>query len=121
MEDTIEICSGCGKMPRPVDRLEGYFVCSRCGNRSTIMVTGDDYERVAMELDQKFHEKLLRSKAAEVKEHEPEIFFSEEAPGDPGKKPEEPKATGKKKKATKKKPAKATKKKAARKTKKKKR
>ncbi|MBU0533114.1 hypothetical protein KKB44_06495 [Candidatus Micrarchaeota archaeon] len=99
MEDTIEICSGCGKMPRPIDRMQGYFICSRCGNRSTIMVTADDYERIAMELDQKFHETILRSKAAAIKE-EPAIPFD-----NPGKKSKKKKPAKKvaKKKTTKKK------------------
>ncbi len=55
MEDTIEICSGCGKMPRAIDHSSGVFVCSRCGNRSTMHVNTDNYEKVAAELDQRFH------------------------------------------------------------------
>lgn len=70
MEDTIEICSGCGKMPRAIDKMEGYFICSRCGCRSTVMVSADDYERTAMDLDQKFHEKMIQTKTAEVKKVE---------------------------------------------------
>ena len=55
MEDTIEICSGCGKMPRAIDHSSGVFVCSRCGNRTTMHVNTDNYEKVAAELDAKFH------------------------------------------------------------------
>lgn len=55
MDDTIEICSGCGKMPRAIDHASGAFVCSRCGNRSTMHVNTDNYEKVAAELDSKFH------------------------------------------------------------------
>lgn len=55
MEDAIEICSGCGKMPRAMDHLSGQFLCSRCGNRVTMHVNADNYEKVATELDQKFH------------------------------------------------------------------
>lgn len=66
MEDTIEVCSGCGKMPRPIDRMKGYFLCSRCGCRATIEVSSDDYERVVTELDQKFHQKMMKAKVAEV-------------------------------------------------------
>ncbi|MBU0591765.1 hypothetical protein KKF81_06845 [Candidatus Micrarchaeota archaeon] len=61
MEDTIEICAGCGKMPRPLDRMNGYFLCSRCGCRATINVTADDYERVVTDLDSKFHNKVIKS------------------------------------------------------------
>jgi hypothetical protein len=107
MEDTIEICSGCGKMPRPIDKMQGYFICSRCGNRSTIMVNAEDYERTAMELDEKFHAKLMKFKAAEVKKVEPEIEF-----GNPGK------ARKKAKKKAKAKPKKAKKPKRAAKPKK---
>lgn len=55
MEDAIEICSGCGKMPRAIDRMSGDFLCSRCGNRITLHVNADNYEKTATELDQKFH------------------------------------------------------------------
>ncbi len=66
MEDTIEVCSGCGKMPRPIDQAAGSFVCSRCGNHTTIHVTADNYEKVVSGLDQKFHETILKQKAAAV-------------------------------------------------------
>ncbi len=67
MEDTIEICSGCGKIPRIMDKMSGFFVCSRCGERSTIFVQADDYERVATDLDKRFHEMILRKKSEEAK------------------------------------------------------
>jgi len=67
MEDTIEICSGCGKIPRIMDRMSGFFVCSRCGERSTIFVKADDYEGVATDLDKKFHDMILRKKSEEIK------------------------------------------------------
>ncbi len=60
MEDTIEICAGCGKMPRSIDYRDGYFVCSRCGNRATIQVTADEYESVVISLDERFHKKIMR-------------------------------------------------------------
>ncbi|MDD5340583.1 MAG: hypothetical protein PHV13_05040 [Candidatus ainarchaeum sp.] len=66
MEDTIEVCSGCGKMPRPIDKVVGSFVCSRCGNRTTIQVTADNYEKVVSDLDQQFHARILKEKAAAV-------------------------------------------------------
>ena len=62
MEDTIEICSGCGKMPRALDNLEGHFICSRCGNRQTMHVSGDNYEKVVTELDGKFHQAAQRKR-----------------------------------------------------------
>ncbi|MFH0738162.1 MAG: hypothetical protein V1827_06435 [Candidatus Micrarchaeota archaeon] len=55
MDDTIEICSGCGKMPRVIDNLQGQFTCTRCGGRVTTQVSAEDYEKVVTELDQKFH------------------------------------------------------------------
>jgi hypothetical protein len=66
MEDAIEICSGCGKMPRSIDTVEGRFVCTRCGNNQTIQVKSDDYEKTAMELDSKFHANVLKQKLASV-------------------------------------------------------
>ena len=55
MDDTIEICSGCGKMPRALDSMAGVFTCSRCGNRTTMHVTAENYEKVVTDLDQRFH------------------------------------------------------------------
>lgn len=66
MEDTIEVCSGCGKMPRPIDRLEGYFVCTRCGSRSTMAVKSEDYERVVTELDSTFHQMSMKKKVEDA-------------------------------------------------------
>ena len=66
MDDTIEVCSGCGKMPRAIDSLSGSFICSRCGNKSTIFVTGSDYEKVVIGLDQKFHQNLQTKKIEEA-------------------------------------------------------
>jgi len=80
MEDTIEICAGCGKMPRAVDRMNGYFLCSRCGCRATIHVTTDDYERIAADLDQKFHEKILSKKAQAVANEPLDIFLDDSKP-----------------------------------------
>lgn len=69
MEDTIEICSGCGKMPRAMDALSGAFVCSRCGNTSKMSVKADDYEKVASELDQKFHSKAQKVRIEAAADH----------------------------------------------------
>jgi len=69
MEDTIEICSGCGKMPRRIDFSEGYYSCSRCHSRATIKVGTNDYERVASELDRHFHERMMKEKAEAVEMH----------------------------------------------------
>lgn len=66
MEDTIEVCAGCGKMPRAIDQEAGFFVCSRCGNRTTLHVTADNYEHVVSDLDRRFHENIIRQKAAAV-------------------------------------------------------
>ncbi len=66
MEDAIEICSGCGKMPRSIDLVVGRFICTRCGNDHTIQVKADDYEKVATELDSKFHAEAMKQKLASV-------------------------------------------------------
>jgi len=67
MDDAIEICSGCGKMPRSIDTVDGRFVCTRCGNDRTIQVKADDYEKVATELDSKFHADVLKQKLASAR------------------------------------------------------
>jgi hypothetical protein len=107
MEDTIEVCSGCGKMPRAIDRMKGYFLCTRCGCRATIHVTSEDYERVVTELDQKFHQKIMKAKVAEVAK-EP----LGPASRNPKKKSRKKKARKPEKKAAKKKKVKKTRKKA---------
>jgi len=66
MEDAIEICTGCGKMPRAIDNLTGSFVCSRCGGHTTTTVNSNDYERVVTELDKTFHENILKKKAESI-------------------------------------------------------
>jgi len=109
MEDTIEICSGCGKIPRIMDRSSGFFICSRCNNRSTIYVKTDEYEKTVTELDRQFHENLLRKKHDEIKS---EPIVLEPAP----KKPSLKKAA--KRKPLLKKPAKSAKPKASKKAKK---
>ena len=108
MEDTIEVCASCGKMPRPIDRMKGYFLCSRCGCRATIDVSSEDYERVVTELDQKFHEKAIKAKA---------VAAAKEPIAPPSRSPRKKKAKKPAKKKTKKR--KPTKKKAAKRTKKK--
>ncbi len=99
MDDTIEVCSGCGKMPRIMESSGGHFICSRCGNNSTIFVTASDYEKVVTDLDQKFHHNLLARKMKEAHKMPVKI----------------PKRKAGAKKAAKKKPAKAPKKKTKRK------
>jgi hypothetical protein len=64
MDDAIEICSGCGKLPRSLDRLTGSFVCTRCGNNTTIEVSSDNYEKIVSDLDSNFHSRLLKKKLA---------------------------------------------------------
>ena len=69
MEDTIEVCSGCGKMPRPIDFLNEQFLCSRCGNSHTLLVTSDQYESIATRLDQKFHSNIIEARIDIGKKH----------------------------------------------------
>lgn len=73
MEDTIDICSGCGKMPRSMDSMSGSFVCSRCGSNSTLSVKADDYERIASELDHKFHTGTQKSRIEAAASHPVEL------------------------------------------------
>ena len=83
MEDMIEICAGCGKMPRPIDRLTGSFTCSRCGNHTTMQVHADSYEKTALELDKQFQDRLLKQKieaAAKAPVHFPKQKKSKKAP-----------------------------------------
>jgi hypothetical protein len=73
MEDTIEICSGCGKMPRAIDRMEGSFICSRCNSSSTINVKADEYEKIAQELDQRFHSHTQKQRIEAAASHPVEM------------------------------------------------
>ena len=73
MEDTIEICSGCGKMPRAIDLAEGYFMCSRCGSTTTMHVSADDYEKVVTELDQRFHMNSQKQRIEAAASHPVEV------------------------------------------------
>ncbi len=66
-EDTLEVCSNCGKMPRGIDLVSGAFKCIRCGNRSLLSVRDADYERIVSELDQKYQSALAQVKIEEVK------------------------------------------------------
>jgi hypothetical protein len=100
MEDTIEICSGCGKMPRAIDLLAGHFLCSRCGNRMTMHVSADNYEKVVTELDRKFH-MVTQKKRIEAAASAPVELRRKPPKSKAGKKPSKPK-----KKAAAKKPAK---------------
>ena len=104
MDDTIEICSGCGKMPRVIDSLAGVFTCTRCGNRTTMHVTAENYEKVVTDLDHRFHmvtQKKRIEAAASVPVEAPQ------KPSKAGKKPQK----ASKKASSKKSPAKAKRKK----------
>ncbi len=59
MDDSIEICAGCGKMPRMTDKMSGTFTCPRCGGSQTMLVTTEKYEETALALDQKFHKGMM--------------------------------------------------------------
>ena len=69
MEDTIDVCSRCGKMPRSIDLINGFFSCSRCGNNQLIAVKGDAYERVVTELDRKYQENLSKTRLESVEKN----------------------------------------------------
>ncbi|MFH1393744.1 MAG: hypothetical protein ABII71_01560 [Candidatus Micrarchaeota archaeon] len=63
VEDVIEICARCGKMPRSVDFDigTGEFRCTRCGNNDLMVVNGSDYERVVAELEDKFTRQAIKT------------------------------------------------------------
>ncbi|MBI5227256.1 hypothetical protein HY988_01590 [Candidatus Micrarchaeota archaeon] len=66
MDESIEICAGCGKMPRMVDKMSGDFTCPRCGGKQTMLVNADNYEKTATELDQRFHQGMMQKNIDEV-------------------------------------------------------
>ena len=66
MESSLEICNGCGKVPRSLDLSLGSFSCSRCGHKQTISVSSDEYERVIFNLERSFHEALIRKRLDSV-------------------------------------------------------
>ncbi|MBI5047286.1 hypothetical protein HZC07_06170 [Candidatus Micrarchaeota archaeon] len=67
MEDALEICSGCGKMPRPLDSMSGNYICSRCGSHTTMQVSSEKYEETVMELDRRFQALVLKKKVDSAK------------------------------------------------------
>jgi len=83
MEDTIEVCTGCGKMPRQMDYTQGFFLCSRCGGRSTMYVNSDEYEKVVSELDARFHAGLMKAKVDSIVD----VPLSHDERAKPAKKP----------------------------------
>ncbi len=101
MEDTIEICSGCGKMPRAIDHLAGNFLCSRCGNRITMHVSAENYEKVVTDLDQRFH-MVTQKKRIEAAASAPVELRRKPHKGKAKKKPSKPKKAKAKKPAKKK-------------------
>ena len=66
MDESIEICSGCGKMPRMTDKMSGTFTCPRCGGTQTMLVTTEKYEETALQLDQRFHQGMMQKNIQEV-------------------------------------------------------
>ena len=75
MDDSIEVCSRCGKMPRAIDLANGSFICSRCSNSQLIAVKGDDYEKIVTELDRNFKSTTAAKRLEEAKELPPEPMF----------------------------------------------
>lgn len=115
MEDTIEICSGCGKMPRPIDYLNDQFLCSRCGCSGTTLVSSEEYEHTVTKLDAKFHKGIIESRVAVIrKEHGP-IRAKAKKPVRKAKKSTRKPAKKPSRKAAKKAPKKKTSRKAAKK------
>jgi len=66
VEDMIEVCSKCGKMPRGIDLVSGSFRCTRCGNTTITPVSTDDYEKIVMELDQRYHAEMTKKRLETV-------------------------------------------------------
>lgn len=61
MENSIEICGSCGKMPRTIDYSDGFFECIRCGHTELSLITSDSYYMIH-ELDRNFHELIMRKR-----------------------------------------------------------
>ncbi len=66
MEDTIEICGGCGKMPRDTELSCGNFSCTRCGYDKMMLVNSDEFDRIIAELDRRFTEEVFRKRVEDV-------------------------------------------------------
>jgi DNA-directed RNA polymerase subunit RPC12/RpoP len=71
MEDTIEVCSKCGKMPRAIEQESGLFACSRCGNNELVSLKTDEYERVVTELDRNYQEHVSKKRIETVAKEMP--------------------------------------------------
>jgi len=71
MEDTIEVCSKCGKMPRAIDQASGFFRCTRCGNSELMPVRADDYERIVTELDRNYQEHVASMRRETIEKEMP--------------------------------------------------
>ncbi len=96
MDDTIEICSGCGKMPRAIDLTAGQFMCSRCGNRTTMHVSADNYEKVVTELDRRFHMSTQKARIEAAASAPVEMGRGAKKPAAKAKRPARKKAPPKK-------------------------
>ena len=75
VEDLLEICARCGKMPRSIDFDigTGEFRCTRCGNSELMVVSSSDYERVVAELEDKFTRQAIKRRAPDPGYAEPEM------------------------------------------------
>lgn len=71
MEDTIQVCSKCGKMPRVIEQELGFFICSRCGNKELVSLKTEEYERVVIELDRNYQDSVSKQRIETVTKEMP--------------------------------------------------
>ncbi|MBI5223125.1 hypothetical protein HY990_01755 [Candidatus Micrarchaeota archaeon] len=56
-EDTIEVCGGCGKLPRQSEHdYLGIFSCPRCGHNSKLILSSSIYHETVSGLEARFQE-----------------------------------------------------------------
>ncbi len=80
VDDIIEVCSRCGKVPRSIDfdPGTGQFHCSRCGNAELRMVNSEDFEEIISALEDRFTKEAIKAKSAEAGMEEEEFEDDED-------------------------------------------
>jgi hypothetical protein len=65
-EDVIEVCGGCGKLPREGELQNGNFSCTRCGHAKLLQVTSAEFDLIVPELDRTFLQSMIKRKMDDV-------------------------------------------------------
>jgi len=90
VDDVLEVCSKCGKMPRGIDLVNGSFRCSRCGNTSITALSNDDYERVVIELDKKYQAEISKKRLETIEKVTVQVLTGKESKKSGSKKKAKP-------------------------------